>query len=83
MKSSNLNNDKDGKIFIDYINKNTVYIELDDKGCKYLIDILSDMLNNKKVHHIDLEASTMYSLGVFAENSLSLMINHRDKDRYQ
>ena len=34
MKSSNLNNDKDGKIFIDYINKNTVYIELDDKGCR-------------------------------------------------
>lgn len=79
MKKNNANDTRDGKIHIECLDKNIVHIELDDKGCRYLIEILTDIINNPNIHHIDLEPNMMYDLGVFTKDSLGLMINHRDK----
>lgn len=78
MKKSNVNNTREGKIHIEYLDKSTVCIELDDEGCRYLIEVFNDFINTPNMHHLDLESNTMYHLGVFTKDSLGLMINHRD-----
>lgn len=74
-----VNDSNDGRINIEYLDKNTVQIELDDESCKFLIEVLTEFLNDPKMHHVNYDSDTGYSCGFMAKKSLGLIINHRGK----
>ena len=77
MKKKVDNRALEGRILIEYLDKHRVQIELDDAGCKFLIEVLTEFLNDPEMHHADYDADTGYSCGFMAKNSLGLIINHR------
>lgn len=74
----NINESLEGRIQIEYLDKNTVQIELDDEGCKFMIEVFTEFLNNPKMHHVNYDSDTGYSCGFMTKNSLGLIINHRN-----
>lgn len=77
MKKSN--ESIEGRIKIDYLDKNSVQIELDDDGCRFFIEVFNEFLNNPTLHHVNYDSDTGYSCGFMTKDSLNLIINHRNK----
>ncbi len=69
-----------GRINIEYLDKYTVQMEVDNAACQWLIEVLTDLMSDDPdVHHVNYDAGTGYDLGVMTKNSLGLIINNRDK----
>lgn len=79
MKKNIIDDARNGRIHIEYLDKHTVQVELDDDGCKFLIEVLTEFLNDPKMHHVNYDSDTGYSCGFMTKNSLGLIINHRGK----
>lgn len=65
----------DGRIKIQLTGKRNeyVYFELDEIGCQFLMDELSELLNHKK-QCVECDPSTGYDRGILTEDSLGFVI---------
>ena len=72
-------NSIEGRMKIEYINKYTVQIELDNKSIDFLIDTLSELKDRPGLHHLNFDSDTGYSCGFMTHDSLDLILNNRDK----
>ena len=68
---------RDGRIHAEYIDEYKVRIEVDDKGCKFLIDIFSEFLVDSRNSNLELDVATCYSQGSMTKESMSLVFDHR------
>ncbi|MCQ2086876.1 MAG: hypothetical protein MJZ37_02205 [Bacilli bacterium] len=68
-----------GRMKIEYLNKNTVQIELDNKSIDFLIETLLELKNEKGLHHINFDSDTGYTNGFMTKDSIDIIINNRDK----
>lgn len=57
--------------------KKAVYIELDEESCKFLMQELNRLYNDKE-EIIEYEARTGFAIGVLTENSLGFILRRRD-----
>lgn len=69
----------EGRMKIEYLNKNTVQIELDNKSIDFLIETLLELKNEKGLHHINFDSDTGYTNGFMTKDSIDIIINNRDK----
>ena len=68
-----------GRLKIECIDKYTVQIELDNKSIDFLIETLLLLKNEPDLHHLHYDSATGFSLGWMTRDSLSLILNNRDK----
>ena len=78
-RDNNLDMFYEGRIFINLTpNKKSVQIEVDKKGCEFLIEELTDLLNNNK-NIVEYDSDTGYNCGILTKESLGIIINWREK----
>ena len=53
-------------------NKKSVQIEVDKKGCEFLIEELTDLLNNNK-NIVEYDSDTGYNCGILTKESLGVI----------
>lgn len=68
-----------GRMKIDYLDKFTVQIELDNKSIDFLIQTLQDLKDENGIHHLNFDSNTGYSNGFMTKDSINLILNNRDK----
>ncbi len=68
-----------GRMKIEYLDKYSVHIELDNKSIDWLIETLQMLKNEEGVHHMNFDSDTGHANGFMTKDSLNLILNNRDK----
>ena len=80
MKKS-VNNQIKGRLLIQFLdNKKTVRIEMDKEAAKFLVEELTEMINDQESFFVDYDPETGYSVGILTKNSLGLMLEMRKEN---
>ena len=69
----------EGRMKIEYLDKFTVQIEVDNKSIDFLIETLMELKTVPGLHHLNFDSDTGYSCGFMTHDSLNLILNNRDK----
>lgn len=73
-----INESNEGRILITLTpNQKSIQIDLDEIGCEFLIEELTNLLQKTK-NIIDYDANTGYACGLMTKNSLGIIITRRD-----